>query len=70
MTYYCDPFRLLLRSCLKAQSKKGSYEARTEGCLEDVKTQEKVYALVEVKPTTRRNNLFRIAMQAAAQIAA
>ncbi|KAJ5585383.1 uncharacterized protein N7459_005183 [Penicillium hispanicum] len=47
---------------------KSSIEARTDGCLEEVDSPNRVHALVEVKPALRELALFPIAMQEAAQM--
>lgn len=59
----------LYRKPFVAEFAKASVQARTDGILEEVVT-EKIHALVEVKPAVRDGNLYKIAMQEAAQMVA
>ncbi|OGM39915.1 hypothetical protein ABOM_011311 [Aspergillus bombycis] len=61
----------LHRKPFVASFRHGSFEARTDGCLEGGDSESlKTYAIVEVKPMLRRNQLARIAMQEAAEMVA
>ena len=60
----------LHRKLFKAEFEHASFEARTDGYLEDGQSPQKVRALVEVKPMTRRKKRIPICMQEAAQMAA
>ncbi|KAK2811373.1 hypothetical protein FQN50_002251 [Emmonsiellopsis sp. PD_5] len=58
----------LYRKSFTANFKNGSFEARTDGCLESVGS--KIYAIVEAKPMLRFKELDRISMQEAAEMVA
>ncbi|PYI11047.1 hypothetical protein BO78DRAFT_426099 [Aspergillus sclerotiicarbonarius CBS 121057] len=60
----------LHRKSFKAEFEHASFEARTDGYLEDGQSSDKVRALIEVKPMTRRKRRNPICMQEAAQMAA
>ncbi|KAE8349396.1 hypothetical protein BDV28DRAFT_141318 [Aspergillus coremiiformis] len=60
----------LHRKSFKAEFQHASFEARTDGYLEDGGSSERVRALIEVKPMIRRKKLNLIRMQEAAQMAA
>lgn len=59
----------LYRKPFTAEFTKAKIEARTDGCLEEVRSQ-KVHALIEVKPVIRTKARLRIPMQEAAQMVA
>ena len=59
----------LYRKPFIADFAKASVQARTDGCLEEVRS-EKVHAIVEVKPIVRAKARFSIPMQEAAQMVA
>lgn len=58
----------LYRKPFIADFAKASIEARTDGCLEEVNSENHVHALVEVKPVLKIKASFTIAMQEAAQM--
>ncbi|KAB8257905.1 hypothetical protein BDV32DRAFT_151882 [Aspergillus pseudonomiae] len=61
----------LYRKPFVASFRHGSFEARTDGCLEGGNSETlKTYAIVEVKPMLRRKQFARIAMQEAAEMVA
>ncbi|KKK17411.1 hypothetical protein P175DRAFT_0487414 [Aspergillus ochraceoroseus IBT 24754] len=60
----------LHRKSFKADFQKASFEARTDGYLEDHSDPDKARALIEVKPIMRNKKRDRICMQEAAQMAA
>ncbi|GLA22769.1 hypothetical protein AnigIFM63326_005243 [Aspergillus niger] len=60
----------LHRKSLKAAFQSGSFEARTDGYLEDGGSSERARALIEVKPMLRKKKLNPIRMQEAAQMVA
>ncbi|RAL00823.1 uncharacterized protein BO80DRAFT_434909 [Aspergillus ibericus CBS 121593] len=60
----------LHRKSFKAEFEHASFEARTDGYLEDGPSSNKVRALIEVKPMTRRKRRNPTCLQEAAQMAA